>query len=384
MSRLSQVHSRLKGRNIKPLELSQITNQAVASLAQIGMFFDKNTVGQQIQNLNAIGAFDARAMDSAFTAPSTTPSIPTPIQFLQTWLPGFVKVMTAARKIDEIIGIQTVGSWEDEQIVQGIVEPAAVATEYGDLTNIPLASWNANFETRTIVRGEMGISVGLLEEARSSAMRLNSAETKRQAAAVSLEIFRNAVGFFGWNNGNNRTYGFLNDPNLPDMVTAASGGWAAASGTTDGFKKITGDIRSAIQMLRVQAQDNIDPKAVNLTLVLPTSKVDYLSTTTDYGVSVSGWIEQTYPKMRIVSAPELMGHGETLGTDDVMYLFVDEVDSSVDGSTDDGATFAQLVQTKFITLGVEKKAKSYVEDYSSATAGTLLKRPWAVVRVTGI
>ena len=384
MSRISQVHSRLKGRNIKPLDGYQVTDQAVAALARLGMVFDRNTVHQQIAGLNAAGAFAGSAMDSAFTATTTTASIPTPIQFLQTWLPGFVKVMTAARKIDELIGIQTVGSWEDEEIVQGIVEPSGIATEYGDTTNIPLASWNTNFERRTIVRGEMGMSVGLLEEGRAAKMRLNSAETKRQQAAASLEIFRNAVGFFGWNNNNNRTYGFLNDPELPDMVTAPSGGWAAAAGTANGFKLITGDIRSAIQMLRVQSQDNIDPKAVNTTLALPTTKIDYLSTTTDYGVSVMGWLEQTYPKMRVVSAPELMGHGSTIGTDDVMYLFIDEVDSSVDGSTDDGAVFAQLVQTKFITLGVEKRAKSYVEDYSSATAGTLLKRPWAVVRFTGI
>lgn len=384
MSRISHVKNSIKGRNIKPLVDLQITQQAVVALANLGMIFDPNTVHQQIQGLSAAGAFEGSAMDSAFTAPSTTPSVPTPIQFLQTWLPGFVKIMTAARRIDELIGIQTVGSWEDEQIVQGIVEPAAIATEYGDTTNIPLASWNTNFETRTIVRGEMGINVGLLEEGRASKMRLNSAETKRQAAAVSLEIFRNAVGFFGWNNSNNRTYGFLNDPNLPDMVTAPSGGWSAATTAGTGFQKITGDIRSAIQMLRVQSQDNIDPEAVNLTLALPTTKREYLTVTTDYGVSVAGWLKQTYPKLRIVSAPELSGHGETLGTDDVMFLFVDEVDSSVDGSTDDGATFAQLVQTKFITLGVEKRAKSYVEDYSSATAGVLLKRPYAVVRMSGI
>lgn len=384
MSRISVVKESIKGRNIKPLANYTITDQAVAALARIGLIFDRNVVQQQIKHLGSLGAFSGHAMDSAFTAPATTPSIPTPIQFLQTWLPGFVKVMTAARKIDELIGIQTVGSWEDEQIVQGIVEPSAIATEYGDHTNIPLASWNANFETRTVVRGEMGIEVGLLEEGRAAAMRLNSAENKRQGAAVALEIFRNAVGFFGWNNNNNRTFGFLNDPNLPSMVTAPSGGWSAAVTAGDGFQKISGDIRAAIQLLRVQSQDNIDPEAEDLTLALPTTKREYLTVTTDYGVSVAGWLEQTYPKLRVVSAPELMGHGTNLGVDDVFYLFVDSVSSEVDGSTDGGEVFSQLVQTKFITLGVEKKAKSYLEDYSSATAGTLLKRPWAVVRFTGI
>ncbi|XAO36712.1 major head protein [Pseudomonas phage WP1] len=88
-----------------------------------------------------------------------------------------MKVITAARKIDEIIGIDTVGSWEDQEIVQGIVEPAGIAVEYGDHTSIPLTSWNASFQRRTIVRGELGLLVGTLEEGRASAIRLNSAGT---------------------------------------------------------------------------------------------------------------------------------------------------------------------------------------------------------------
>lgn len=374
----SVTHSRLSARNCRPLTLETVTDQAVRALAKIGIAFDHATVKSQINHLNEVGAFSSGAMDSAFTPAQTSASIPTPIQFLQTWLPGFVKIITAARKIDDIVGIKTVGSWSDAEIVQGIVEPAGVATEYGDYTNIPLVNWNVNFERRSVVRGEQGIKVGLLEEERSSAMRLNSADTKRQQAAVSLEILRNAIGFFGWYNGNNRTFGFLNDPNLPAFESAPSGGWA-----TSNFQGIIGDIRAAIVKLRTQSQDQIDPEKVELTLVIPTGRVDYLSIVTDYGISVRDWIKQTYPKIRIVSAPELAGANAT-NDESVFYLFAEDIDSSVDGSTDGGETFAQMVQTKFSTNGVEKRAKSYIEDYTNATAGVLCKRPWAVVRFTGI
>jgi hypothetical protein len=377
---VSKIHSAIAARNIRPFVMKRLTDQAVMSLARIGLVFDHSVVEEQIYHLQRAGAFRrGSANDAAFTAPATTPSIPTPIQFLQTWLPGFVKVMTSARKIDEAIGIKTVGSWEDQEIVQGIVEPAATVAEYGDFTNIPLASWNTNFERRTIVRGEMGMAVGLLEEGRSAAMRLNSAETKRQGAAVSLEIFRNAIGWYGWNNGTNRTFGFLNDPNLPAYITTTvTGGWNSAAGT---FQGITGDIRAAIVQLRTQSQDQIDPEKTDMTLLLPTDRVDFLSVTTDYGISVRDWITQTYKRIRIESAPEL---GLANSTQNVFYLFADDIDSSVDGSSDGGETFIQLVQTKFMTLGVEKRAKSYVEDYANASAGTMCKRPWAVVRVTGI
>lgn len=375
----SKTHLYLSARKVRPFDMKSVTDSAVQSLARLGLVFDSATVSEQITHLGRAGAFRSNGMDSNFAAMATTPSLPTPIQFLQAWLPGFVKVMTAARKIDDAVGIKTVGSWEDAEIVQGIVEPAGSVTEYGDYTNIPLASWNTNFERRSIVRGEMGIAVGLLEEGRSAAMRLSSADTKRQASAIALEIFRNAVGFYGWNTGINRTFGLLNDPNLPAFISSSVvGGWGA-TGTT--FAMITGDIRMSIVTLRTQSQDQIDPEKVDLTLLLPTNKVDFLSVTTDFGISVRDWIKQTYPKIRIVSAPELSAANSA---QDVFYLFAEEIETSIDGSTDGGETFAQLVQTKFMTLGVEKRAKSYVEDYSNATAGVLCKRPWAVVRVTGI
>lgn len=382
----SVTHSSLRARTYKALDMqaNEITDAAVVALAKLGMVFDHAQVKEQIRLLGVTrdSSGTVRAMDSNFTAPVTTASVPTPVQFLQTWLPGFVKVLTAARKIDEIVGIKTVGSWEDQEIVQGIVEPAGSATEYGDLTDIPLTSWNTNFEKRTIVRGELGLQVGLLEEGRAAAMRLSSAETKRQQAAVGLEILRNAIGFFGWSTENgNRTFGFLNDPNLPAFITAPSGGWATAD-----FAAMIGDIRFMVQRLRIQSQDQVDPKETEITLALPTSKVDFLSITTDFGISVSDWIKQTYPKMRIVSAPELQEAAsvQPSGFGDVAYMFAEKIESSVDGSTDGGETFAQLVQTKLYTLGVEKRVKNYLEGYSNGTAGVLCKRPYAVVRLVGI
>jgi hypothetical protein len=378
---VSKTRSTIPARGFKPLAMDSkaITVAAVNQLAQkFGIVFDHATVLDQVRLLHEAPKGVQIGMDS-FATPATAASLPTPVQFLQQWLPGFIKVMTAARKIDDIVGVKNVGSWEDREIVQGIVEPAAVATEYGDMTNIPLTNYNPNFIKRTIVRGELGIQVGLLEEGTSAAMRLSASETKRQAAAVGLEMFRNAIGFYGWNAGNNQTYGFLNDPNLPAYIASSvTGGWA---GTNGNFQSITGDIRMAIVQLRTQSQDQIDPKKVKLRLILPMNIVDLLSITTDFGVSVADWLEQTYPNIEVVSAPELQGAN---GGANVFYLFAEDIDSSVDGSTDGGEVFVQLVQTKFVTLGVEKRAKSYVEDYSNGTAGVLCKRPWAIVRVTGI
>lgn len=340
-----------------------------AALAKVGIHIPRAVVQKMAA---AFAADDQQGLVG-------TASIITPVQFLQNWLPGFVRIITAARKIDELVGMTTSGSWEDEQIVQGILENVGTAFPYGDYTNVPLASWNVNFERRTVVRFEKGIEVGVLEEARASRIRMNSAAEKRTSAAAALEVQRNLVGHNGYNSGNNFTYGFLNDPSLPAYTSFPLG---ATSGSTLWSTKtaidITADIRAMAAQLQVQSQDTINPEDVNLTLAIATAVYQYLAVPFVYGASSAiDWIRKTYPKLRIVSDPLLNGAN---GGQNVAYMYAEQVD---DGATDDSRVWVQVVPAKFQALGVEKRAKAYLEDYSNATAGVMLKRPYAVVRFTG-
>lgn len=364
----SQEFSHISGRDVKPFAMKKVEN--FLALSKIGIGLDERAVDKMIEF-----AMDA---SSSFTSPITTPSIATPVQFLQNWLPGFVKIMTAARRIDMMIGISTIGSWEDEEIVQGVLENIGDAVPYGDYTTVPFASWNVNFVKRTVVRFEKGMRVGRLEEARAARIRVNSAESKRESAGLALEIQRNLIGFNGYNSGNNLTYGFLNDPNLPAYVNVANGATASPLWSKKTYLEICGDIRTAIVALRTQSQDTIDPETTSITLGLPTNAVDFLSTVSDFGNSVRDWLKETYPRIRIVSAPQLNTANGGVG---VFYLFADAVD---DLSTDDGRTFIQVVPAKFQVLGVQQMAKGYEEDYVNATAGVMVKRPYAIVRYSGI
>lgn len=360
----SLIHSTVDAKRVGSLKFSQV--ERFRDLEKIGVYgLDKIIDGGYGMDTTQQGL--------------TTPSIPNVVQFLQNWLPGNIAIITAARKIDEIIGISTVGNWDDEQIVQGVLENTGPAVPYGDLTNVPYQSWNLNFVTRTVVRFEAGLRIGRLEEARSARVRVNSAETKRASAALNLNIARNAIGFYGYNDGNNNTYGFLNDPNLPAYVEVNAGASSSTLWSQKTFLEICADIRTAVVTLRTNSQDTIDPEMLDLTLTLPTDSVDYLTVTSDFGISVRDWMKQTYPRMRVVSAPQLNSAHSSLN---VFYLFADSV---VDGvSTDDMRTWLQVVPAKFQVLGVAPGPKGYEEDYSNATAGAFLKRPYAVVRFFGI
>lgn len=357
----------LSPRQVSPLVMTADDVKDYMALDAMGITFPSNLVAAMAEGL---------AMDSQ-QAGITTPSIATPIQFLQTWLPGFVRVITAARKIDELIGISTIGNWEDQEVVQGVLEPIGNAVPYGDQTNVPLADWNVNFERRTVIQFEKGFLVGKMEEARAARMRVNSAGEKRNAVSLQLEIQRNLVGFFGYNGGNNRTYGFLNDPSLPAYYTVPNGASASTLWSNKSFLEITGDIRTAFATLQTQSQSNISMQS-EMTLALPTAAAAYLTVTSTFGNSVSQWIKETFPNMRVIDAPQLNGAN---GGANVFYLYAESVD---DGASDNSRVWDQIVPAKFQALGVENRAKGYLEDYSNATAGALCKRPFAVVRASGI
>lgn len=322
-------------------------------------------------------AMNEHGMDSVQPA-VTSPSVLTPVQFLQGWLPGFVHIMTAARKADEIAGITTIGSWEDEQVVQGLMELLGTAVPYGDTTNVPFASYNTNFVSRTVVRFELGMTVGTLDAARASRINVDSASSLRESCGIQLEIARNTTAFYGYNNGGNNTYGYLNEPGLLSYNTVPVGASGNTQWSTKKFLEITADIRQGLAGLRTQLQGNLDVKQEQITLVLPTNTIDYLSTTSDFGISVADWLKENYPNVRVIDVPEFdLANGGA----NVAYMFLERVN---DTSTDGGQTFIQMVPAKFKVLGVEQKMKAYNEDFTNATAGVMCKRPVATYRYTGI
>lgn len=368
----------LSPRNVRPLQLTRqdISNNAHLELARLGINISR-------QNISAM--MDGIGMDSNDVGimPAPLPGLtanfsPVPIQFLQEWLPGFVRMLTAARKIDELIGIATIGAWEDEEIIQGVLEPIGTAIPYTDYGNVPLSSWAADWTRRTIVRFEQGFSVGVLEEARTARARIATAAEKRNSAGLALDIQRARVGFYGYNQGDNMTYGFLNEPSLQPALTATIGAAGDTKWATKTFLEITADIRRGLTELQIASMDNIDPQATPITIALPTGTNQYLTVTSSYGNSVRQWVTENYPNVRFVTAPEL---NQAVGGEDVMYFYPETVD---DGSSDDSRVWLQAVPSKFFALGVEKRSKNYIEDFSNATAGTLLKRPWAVIRIVGI
>lgn len=320
---------------------------------------------------NALDEFKAYACDAMDI--QTTASNLTPVQFLQFWMPSMIEVVTAAREADTILGREFAGSWEDEELVQPVIEYAGQARPYGDKTNLNLADFNINYETRTIVRFEQDVEVGKLEAARASKLRVDAMGSKRYAASLALAINANDIAFRGYNAGANKTYGLLNDPNLPSYTNFAAGTAGTTTWASKTFNEIVTDIKTMMAALRSRTGGNFHPESDKCTLALALSVVDQLQTVNQLGgTSVLDWLHKAYPNCRVTSAIQLDAANSS---SNVAYLFADELAGQ--------KVIGQYMQDALRLVGVEQKAKGTVESYSNATAGVFLRVPVAIVRFSG-
>lgn len=328
-------------------------------------------------DLAALG-IDVRklAQDTALTGPASANGF---IQgyLLQNILPGVVRVSTQVRLIDEIAGVLNAGNWYDETVAQRVVSPVGKAELYGDHTNIPLASYKNQLERRGVVRFEQGLSVGVLEEARQAVEGYDEAKLKREMVNESLEISRNRLGFFGFVTASQRTFGLLNDPSLAAYSTA-TGSWL--TGANANWTGVTTDFQRMFTNLELRSGGHIrDDMALTVVLPLGYRRVlSYVNTASATSQTVKQWLEEMFPKIRFIYAPQFIGAN---GGANIVYMFADEMP---DGDDTGGRTIVQVVPERYRVIGTEQRAKGYLEDSANATAGIFVLRPWAFERMTGI
>ena len=363
MKKATEIRSYLSPRQVRSYAVDKDTT--IKTLELMGVAFDSQALAEMA------GICGGTAADAAPNM-ITTPSASTPIQFLQHWINRPVKIVTAKRDIDEILGREFGGTWADEEIVQPIVELTGRATLYGDKNNPNQASYNVNFESRTIVRFEESVEVGILEQQRAARMRIDSTSVKRDAAALSLAIEANKVGWYGFADGAGKTYGLLNDPNLPAYQTVApENGQTSWQNKT--FGGIQQDILTAITAVMVNTGNNYNPAMHRAKLVVALSKYQWLNKANEFGKTVMEWIKATYPNIEVLASQYLDGAN---GGADTFLFFVEELNG------EKTITHNPVETLRF--LGLWNKGKNFEEFYSNATAGVFVKQPIGVYRGTGI
>jgi len=375
MTKIIHTRSVRDSKNMGGVALDEAQLKSLArdpkALAKLGIGMDSKFVKSAV----------ALAMDAGIVTPVTASALGTPVQFLQEFLQGVVHILTTARRGDVLAPLVTAGNWHDEELVQTILEHLGTPELYKDHGDVPVTSWNQTFDRRTIVRFELGLQVQKLEEARAGETQVNSAQEKRAAVALAFEILRNDIFFNGYNDGANRTYGFLNDPNLPAFVTVALGGSGDTEWDTKTVAERVTDVVTAAAALRQQSGSQVDPESMPLKLAVASSIKDLMNesdSSFSNGMTVNEWLTKNYPNITVESIPEFDGAN---GGDSVFYLYAINVAGS---GTDDGNTVIQICPSKMQALNSVTTVKGYEEGYTNATAGCYVKRGYAVVRYTAI
>lgn len=375
---MSVIHHVTKTRSSAKMGGVALDGDQLAALAK-----DKKTMRRMGIGMDSGFARNAItvAMDAGLTQPITTSSAGVPVQFLQEFLQGVVHILTTARRGDVLAPVMTVGDWSDEEIVLTVLEHLGQPELYKDHGDMPIASWNSTYERRTIVRFELGAEMTKLDEERSAKANIDSMNEKRAAVALAFEILRNQIFFYGFNNGANKTYGILNDPNLPAFVTLANGAGGDTTWASKTVAERIGDLVTAISTLRTQSGSQVDPESMSLKLAVASGVKDLMSETDGSfvdGMTVNKWLKENYPNINTESIPEF---DEADGGESVFYLYPETVEGS---GTDGGQTVIQAVPTKMTALNTVQTMRGFKEGYTSATAGAFVKRGFAVVRYSGV
>lgn len=356
--RTTQIDNRLSPEQLKGYLINERTT--FKTLEKLGISFS------DVFNKKDIGLDEAPNMIS-------TASNLTPIQFLRYVIPEIVTYLTTKRNIDDLVGYTKAGDFEDEEVVQQTIELLGSARPYGDKANPTRASFNNGFVKRSIVRMEASLEVGILEALRASKVRLNSYDIKKKAVAILLEIVRNEIGFYGYIDGDNLTYGILNDVNLLPYRNVATGASGSSLWKTKTMEEICADIVTAFSKLREQTGDNFDPQTTKGALIISSAVVDFLSTQNSFGMTVRQWLKENYPNISIKSSAFM---NEVNGGSNVFYVVPDELEGV--------KVIEQFGQDKMRLMGVWNKGKSEEEFYANATAGCMVRIPAGVVRYSGI
>jgi hypothetical protein len=315
-------------------------------------------------------------MDSA-VALQTTGNAGVPLQFLQSALPGLVRIIKAPLDAEEILGLTVAGNFWDEQVYMKFVEHTGSVRPYGDKQGKPNSGYNVNYMVQTVIGFEAGIDVTMMQEARNAAQGISDAAEKRESAMFNLAQLRDWVAFFGYNAGNNRTYGQLNHPSLPAFTPVSADGTGSSTLWADKTWKIKQqNLTEMFQALNTQTKGRVDPYKIRTTLQVPTTIYNEFSTTNDIGTqTLKQWLNENYPLCRLMQCAKNNTAASGLTA---LVLFADEV-TGVDSGTDSGQTFAHVVPSVYKNLGVQQLVGGSLEGMATFTAGTLNLRPYAVV-----
>lgn len=310
------------------------------------------------------------AQDAALT---TTPNTTIPAFLLQYVSPDVIEVLTAKRAATKIFDETKVGDWTTANYQYPAQEYVGSTAPYADYGDGPSSGVNMEWNIRDQYIFQTTVTYGDREVDLSAAAKIDLIASKQRSAAEIIAIDSNKFYLNGV--AGKRIYGLLNDPDLPAAITPNTSGsavtWVAKSAlTTGGTGAIFADIVKLFGQLQAQMGGLIDQNTSMKLLVSPGRAV-YLTTSTDFNVSVNEMLKKNYPNMEIETVPQLSG----TSTETLMLIITEAV----------GQKTGQLAFGEKIRQGrLVADLSSFRQKFSASTYGFAMRMPAAFASMTGI
>lgn len=333
-------------------------------MKQYGIVFD---TGAPIRGILANDSIDQLANDAAMV---TAANSGIPVEFTSYIDPMVIPILTATRGVREIFGEAKKGDWTTSYARFQTSEITGEVEAYTDYGQGGASDVNPTFPVRTQYIYQTNIRYGDREVDVASRARLQLAADKQRAAATVIDIASNKFALYGV--AGLEIYGLLNDPNLPADISPLPN---AASKETLWTKKSTKEIYEDVLYLFGKMADrgagHID---ANTELVLATSPATQvqLGKATDFNISARQMLETYFPKIRFVVLPEL--DTATSGTSILLVA-----------PTIEGLPTAQIgFSEKFRAMRLIPESSSFHQKFVGSSYGTIIYRPFAIGKMTGV
>jgi hypothetical protein len=333
-------------------------------MKQYGIVFD---TGAPIRGILANDSIDQLANDAAMV---TAANSGIPVEFTSYIDPMVIPILTATRGVREIFGEAKKGDWTTSYARFQTSEITGEVEAYTDYGQGGASDVNPTFPVRTQYIYQTNIRYGDREVDVASRARLQLAADKQRAAATVIDIASNKFALYGV--AGLEIYGLLNDPNLPNVISPLPNAdnqktlWAEKS-----TKEIYEDVLYLFGKMADRGAGHID---ANTELVLATSPATQvqLGKATDFNISARQMLETYFPKIRFVALPEL-----ATATGGTSILLV--------APTIEGLPTAQIgFSEKFRAMRLIPESSSFHQKFVGSSYGTIIYRPFAIGKMTGI
>lgn len=332
-------------------------------MKQYGIIFD---TGSPIRGILANDSIDQLANDAAMV---TAANSGVPVEFTSYIDPMVIPILTATRGAREIFGEAKKGDWTTSYARFQTSEITGEVESYSDYGQGGASDVNPTFPVRNQYIYQTNIRYGDREVDVASRARLQLAADKQRAAATVIDIASNKFALYGV--AGLEIYGLLNDPNLPATVSPLPNAGNKTLWDGKSTKEIYEDVLYLFGKMAERGAGHID---ANTELVLATSPATQvqLGKATDFNISARQMLETYFPKIRFVALPEL---ATTTGGTSILLV----------APTIEGLPTAQIgFSEKFRAMRLIPESSSFHQKFVGSSYGTIIYRPFAIGRMTGV